>query len=226
MNKVAKSNWISITLIILFASLLTLTMYFTFIQKSGAWFTDTDSSSNSANLTFGNVSVESGQANLKLGTYQTNTYVQQSEINNFVPTQTVEYFGTGTNQNINYTGNVDAYYRITFSITNLKNADNTALAPGDTMTTSSIASKFSFADGSSVIYGKVEVATASYIEKGYLEFSSTANNTYTNYKFTLEVKIDLVQAANVSLINNVDTSDGMSPAEYATLFAAYDSWSA
>ena len=224
-NKIAKNNWINIALIVLFASLLTLTMYFTFIQKTGAWFTDSDSDTRVYDLTFGNVSLENDQTNLKLGTYVTNTYVQQNQIDNIVPTQTFEYFGTGTNQDIRYTGNVDAYYRITFSVTDLKNADNSALAQNDTMTATTIASKFAFADGSDVIYGKIEVATSSIIPKGYLEFSSTADNSFTDYKFTLQVKIDLVQAANVSLINNVDTSDGMSPAEYVALFTEYDSWS-
>lgn len=223
MNKIAKRNWINISLIVLFASLLTLTMYFTFVQNSGAWFTASDEyEGSSVSLRFGTITL---QDNIKLGDYDTNQYVERASISNIVPTQTIEYFGSASQQNISYTGNVDAYYRITFSITNLKNSDNTDLAPGDTMTTDSISSKFSFANGSSVLYGRIAVETASYIEKGYLVFSSTANNDYTDYKFTIQVKIDVVQAVNLESIIG-STSSGITASQYETLFAAYDSWSA
>lgn len=224
MNKIAKRNWINISLIVLFASLLTLTMYFTFIQNSGAWFTASDEyEGSSVSLRFGTITL---QDNIKLGDYDTNQYVERASISNIVPTQTIEYFGSASQQNISYTGNVDAYYRITFSITNLKNSDDTAIDPEeDDMTVSSMTSKFAFANGSSVLYGRIAVDTASYIEKGYLVFSSTANNDYTDYKFTIQVKIDLVQAVNLESIIG-STSSGITASQYETLFAAYDSWSA
>lgn len=174
-----------VTLVILTLS-LTLTL-------SGAWFTDAVREKNSSKtLAFGTVSV--GTVNV------------QQNVNKLVPGQTIGYGGQGTGGTIEYTGNVSAYYRLTFTATN-NFQDKLSFTSNQTL-------KY-VSNGNTVeLYGALQANGT--IDGGTIQFSPNATNTLQNNTFTLTVKLDIVQAANISSISN--TGNMTTVENYRALF--------
>ena len=178
--------------IIAIVTLIVLTLSLT-LTLSGAWFTDSASSGNSSKtLVFGNVSV--------------GTLSVQQNVNKLVPGQTIEYGGQGTGGTIEYTGNVSAYYRLTFTATN-NFQDKLSFTSNQTL-------KY-VSNGNTVeLYGALQANGT--IDGGTIQFSPDATNTLQNKTFTLTVKLDIVQAANISSISN--TGNMTTVENYRALF--------
>ena len=163
--------------------------------------------------------------------YLADSFSEAEQITNLVPTQAIGYRGTGANNNIKYVGDVEAYYRITFWITDATDAEENPIPQSsedeDEMTIEKLESQFSFSNAvgedKSVVYGKV--SGHSLINKGYLLFNAEADNSYTSISFTIHIKIDCIQANNITNIdgnNVVNPTNGMTREEYDALFEAYD----
>lgn len=198
-------------LVILLA--LSLTLSFT-----GAWFTD------SAGTTASEVS-------LRFGTVSLGTVSVPATVSNIYPGQTIAYNNGTANTAISYTGNVDAYYRVSFNVANVENGtlDNatlTAIKDNLAFTSAQVSS-----DGN--IYGKFVVggnSPATTISAGTIKFSDSATNVFQGGKsFELTLKIDVIQAANltetqVTGISNIGSATGSSlQTIYQNIFTYYDS---
>ena len=192
---------------------LSLTLSFT-----GAWFTD------SAGTTASEVS-------LRFGTVSLGTVSVPATVNNIYPGQTIAYNNGTADTAISYTGNVDAYYRVSFDVANVENgtldsATLTAIKDNLAFTSAQVSS-----DGK--IYGKFVVggnSPATTIPAGTIKFSDSATNVFQGGKsFELTLKIDVIQAANltetqVTGISNIGSATGSSlQTIYQNIFTYYDS---
>ncbi len=210
-GKLSKSTIFNIVICAVLSLMLVLSLTF---SLSGAWFTDSASySSDDVTFVFG--TVQSGPVSVS------------SNVANLYPGQTITYQGNGTSDAITYTGNVSAYYRVSFAVAKINNED--------TIDINDIKSKLAFTSASvssdGNIYGTFKVSGNSpvtSIPKGYIQFSANAGNTYQQLAFKVIVTIDVIQAANlteseVTGITNISTAVGSSlQTIYQNIFNYYD----
>ena len=191
-EKLSKKSIINIIVCLVLAVLLVLSLTLT---VSGAWFTDSSSAATQSpvNLRFGTVTA--GNVNVATG------------ITTLKPGETIAYSGTGSSSNIQYGGNVDAYYRLSFSATN---------GFGSYLSFSPAVSG-QFQD-SNYIYGK-DLANGT-IPKGTVKFADTALNSLQGQTFALTVKVELIQAANIGNAAVSGTGTMSTLENYQALFGA------
>ena len=190
------------------------------LTVTGAWFTDSDLySSDSNTIQFGRVSLtDTIYFDETQSTYNSSTSTVGKAITYLVPSQNIYYYGkneTNIDSDIHYTGNVAAYYKISFSITDIKTASNQDVT---SEVATSLRSMFTLNGGDTATTKYGTVAAGGRIPKGYIVFSSTADSSLANLHFNLNMTINVVQQANIN-IPNVNTSR-MNLDDYTTLFNA------
>ena len=189
-----------------------------FFVISGAWFTSSDSQ------TIDTIS-------LKFGSVRLGTNFRVMAVSDMVPTETIDYHG-GANDitlaNIDYAGNVDAYYRITFDVTNTDDTENAYSETFEKLldfntTSASLSANGQVRDDWS-IYGKI--TPNSDIPRGTLRLSSETPNLFADKSFKIKVKIDLFQGVNLSGIEGVENLESNNASakklSYQNLFYYYD----
>ncbi len=205
---------------IILASLVVLSFtLFVVFKTTGAWFTDSASSEDtSVEISFGSVAL-SGNFVIENHDYSGGTVVETAVVKTLSPTQTIKFKGNDTADSITYSGTVDAFYRFTYEITDLTDLQGNALTNG--VTISSLSNFLKFNTGSQLIsadktkiYGKVSPEET--ISCGTLLFDKSAGNQYANIKFKINVKLHLVQTANLSSI--IADTTTMNETKYNTLF--------
>lgn len=182
MRQRVNREWLNIVICFALALLLAMSLSLSF---TGAWFTDIDSATTPT-------------VSLKFGTVKIGENPVVSAVSNIVPTQKITY-QNASNSNIQYSGDVSAYYKISFSISELKNADTNATVSSPTL--AQLKSMFTFDATNKAndnnLYGKV-VANGT-IPKGNITFSQNADNTYKNLSFKITLTIFVLQSDNISI---------------------------
>ena len=136
-----------------------------------------------------------------------------------VPSETISYYGTTSSDNIAYSGTVNAYYIISFTVTNSSDVvDADATAFSSYLTFNNITSPQINDTTNKCVYGAVAVSGT--IPKGTLKFAKDAGNTLTDKNLKVVFKIDLMQAQNLSGIPNTNNMSSLS--DYQALFSYYD----
>ena len=176
------------------------------LSFSGAWFT----SSKTANVE---------DISLKFGSVQLGENFSGEEVINIVPSQEIHYYGTTTSSNISYDGTVDAYYRISFIVTNsAETEDENSIAFSNYLSFNCSQGNQYYPADNKCIYGSV-VAKGS-IPRGSLIFSKEADNNLINKNLKVKFKIDLIQSQNLDDIPNINSMS--ETADYVNLFLYYD----
>ena len=210
-----KAKKLNILTYLVLAGLMVLTFVLSF---TGAWFTLHDSKSIDT-------------TSLKFGSVMLGTNFRVMSVSDIVPTETIDYHGGADDVNlldIDYAGDIDAYYRITFDVTN---TDSTEDAYSETFeklldfntTSASLSANGQVRDDWS-IYGKITPNND--IPRGTLRLSSETPNLFTDKTFHLKLKIDLIQGYNLSDIEgigNLESNDTTAKRlSYQCLFYYYD----
>ena len=177
------------------------------LSFSGAWFTASDSASTS-------------DISLRFGSVQLGANFSGEAKTNMVPTETISYYGATASDNIAYSGTVNAYYRISYVITNSSNViDQDAEAFDEYLSFNNVANTQFNDTTNKCIYGAVAVSGS--IPKGSLIFSKTADNDFADKEYKVKFKIDLMQGINLSGISGTGSMTTL--ANYQALFSYYDS---
>ena len=182
-----------------------------FLSATGAWFVKSGSdSAGTTTITLAEVNFDD---DLVLNHYDYDAGVTISQPTNFTylaPTEEIHFKGE-TAENIAYGGNVDAYYKVFFEISNFSKPN------GSSATQAGLLSKLNFRNGTKAMYGSVSEHGS--IPSGYIVFDSSAGNEYCNVSFTVTVTIQIVQADNLA-VQGFNPAGGITPEEYEALFSA------
>ena len=180
MRVLKKESSINKILFVLLIALLCINFYL--IKTSGAWFTDSASSANSAGtIRFGTV-----QLNKDVITVSSNTQT----LNNvaLLPNMKIDI------EQVNYIGNVNAYYRITIQSSNEKNSAGQSLT-GEQLST------FKSALGNSTTYGYIDISNSTTIAPQSITIPGSLDNTYQGATANLTVTITVLQQPNLGAQN-------------------------
>lgn len=183
-------DWLNIIICFTLALLLVMSLS---LSLSGAWFTDSDTSSGSGTqLRFGSVKVGENPVVVT--------------VSNLMPSQTISYYGSSTS-GIQYSGNVGAYYRISFTVSNIKNADTSVSVSTPTVAQLKALLTFSgtnkASDGN--LYG--EVVASGLVPSGTITFAKSADNTYSRLSFNITLKVSVMQSGNITLAQSGTTAE-------------------
>lgn len=180
MRVLKKESSINKILFVLLIALLCINFYL--IKTSGAWFTDSASSASSAGtIRFGTV-----QLNKDVITVSSNTQT----LNNvaLLPNMKIDI------EQVNYIGNVNAYYRITIQSSNEKNSSGQSLT-GEQLST------FKSALGNSTTYGYIDISNSTTIAPQSITIPGSLDNTYQGATANLTVTITVLQQPNLGAQN-------------------------
>lgn len=180
MRVLKKETGINKILFVLLIALLCINFYL--IKTSGAWFTDSASSTSSAGtIRFGTV-----QLNKDVITVSSNTQT----LNNvaLLPNMKIDI------EQVNYIGNVNAYYRITIQSSNEKNSAGQSLT-GEQLST------FKSALGNSTTYGYIDISNSTTIAPQSITIPGSLDNTYQGATANLTVTITVLQQPNLGAQN-------------------------
>lgn len=157
---------------------------------SSAWFTasDSDSTHSNLNLKFGTVDLENKTLVVNAPQY-------------LLPSQNITF------DPINYTGNVNAYYRIYFGVTNYSGSEPALSELQSTLKTSTVQ------------YGLFSVDNSTtQVTPNPINIASSTGNKFQNVSCTLTVTIEVIQQANLT---GVADPDNPTDAELNSVFDRY-----